>query len=38
MINHPLSEAEIAERLEHYNIHTDLPLVVQVSRFDRWRL
>jgi len=35
--NHPLSEAEIEERLEHYNIPTDLPLVVQVSRFDRWK-
>ena len=35
--NHPLSEAEIGERLEHYNIPTDLPLVVQVSRFDRWK-
>jgi len=35
--NHPLSEAEIEERLEHYHIPTDLPLVVQVSRFDRWK-
>jgi trehalose synthase len=35
--NHPLSEAEIDERLGHYNIPTDLPLVVQVSRFDRWK-
>jgi trehalose synthase len=35
--NHPLSEAEIEERLEHYNIPTDLPLVVQVSRFDIWK-
>jgi len=35
--NHPLSEAEIDERLEHYNIPTDLPLVVQVSRFDIWK-
>ncbi len=35
--NHPLSEEEIEERLEHYNIPTDLPLVVQVSRFDRWK-
>ena len=35
--NHPLSEAEIEERLGHYNIPTDLPLVVQVSRFDRWK-
>jgi len=35
--NHPMSEAEIDERLEHYNIPTDLPLVVQVSRFDIWK-
>ncbi len=35
--NHPFSEEEIEERLEHYNIPTDLPLVVQVSRFDRWK-
>lgn len=35
--NHLLREDEIEERLEHYNIPTDLPLVVQVSRFDRWK-
>jgi trehalose synthase len=35
--NHPMSEAEIDERLEHYHIPTDLPLVVQVSRFDIWK-
>lgn len=35
--NRPLSEDEIEERLEHYRIPTDLPLVVQVSRFDRWK-
>lgn len=35
--NHPMSEAEIEERLEHHNIPTDLPLVVQVSRFDIWK-
>lgn len=35
--NKELSEAEIADRLEHYKIPTDLPLVVQVSRFDRWK-
>jgi len=35
--NHSMSEAEIDERLEHYNIPTDLPLVVQVSRFDIWK-
>jgi trehalose synthase len=35
--NHPLREDEIEERLEHYHIPTDLPLVVQVSRFDTWK-
>jgi trehalose synthase len=35
--NRALSEKEIDERLSHYNIPTDLPLVVQVSRFDRWK-
>ena len=35
--NKDLSEAEIEERLAHYDIPTDLPLVVQVSRFDHWK-
>ena len=35
--NKELSEEEIDERLEHYRIPTDLPLVVQISRFDRWK-
>ncbi|HDZ77869.1 MAG TPA: glycosyltransferase, partial [Gammaproteobacteria bacterium] len=35
--NRELSEEETDERLEHYNIPTDLPLVVQISRFDRWK-
>jgi trehalose synthase len=35
--NHELTEEEIQERLDHHNIPTDLPLVVQVSRFDRWK-
>jgi trehalose synthase len=35
--NRPLSEEEIDERLNYYKIPTDLPLVVQVSRFDRWK-
>jgi trehalose synthase len=35
--NKPLSEAEIADRLDHYDIPTDLPIVVQVSRFDKWK-
>jgi trehalose synthase len=35
--NKELSDNEIDERLRHYKIPTDLPLVVQVSRFDRWK-
>lgn len=37
ILNKDLSEAEIQERLNHYQIPTDLPLVVQVSRFDHWK-
>lgn len=35
--NRELTEKEIDERLNRYNIPTDLPLVVQISRFDRWK-
>jgi trehalose synthase len=35
--NKELSEDEIADRLAHYDIPDDLPLVVQVSRFDKWK-
>lgn len=35
--NKALSEDEIDERLSHYDIPTDLPLIVQVSRFDKWK-
>ena len=35
--NKALSDAEIADRFAHYSIPTDLPLVVQVSRFDKWK-
>ncbi len=35
--NKELSEEEIEERLANYEIPTDLPLVVQISRFDRWK-
>jgi trehalose synthase len=35
--NKDLSETEIDERLEHYDIPADLPLIVQVSRFDKWK-
>jgi trehalose synthase len=37
IINRKMSEEDIKERLAHYNIPTDLPLVVQISRFDRWK-
>lgn len=35
--NKELSDEEIQERLDHYEIPTDLPLVAQISRFDRWK-
>ena len=35
--NRQLSDKEIDERLAHYKIPTDLPLVVQISRFDPWK-
>lgn len=35
--NKDLTDKEIDERLSHYDIPTDLPLVVQVSRFDKWK-
>lgn len=35
--NREMSETEIEERLNHYGIPADLPLVVQISRFDRWK-
>lgn len=35
--NKKLNDEEINERLHHYDIPTDLPLVVQISRFDRWK-
>jgi trehalose synthase len=35
--NRDMSPEEIDERLDHYDIPTDLPLVVQVSRFDHWK-
>ena len=34
--NRELSDGEIDERLGHYDVPTDLPLVVQISRFDPW--
>jgi trehalose synthase len=35
--NSELSEDEIEACLTHYRIPTDRPLIVQVSRFDRWK-
>lgn len=35
--NRQLSEEEKQARLDYYDIPTDLPLVTQVSRFDRWK-
>lgn len=35
--NKEFTEAEVQERLKHYDIPTDLPLIVQISRFDRWK-
>ncbi len=37
ILNREMSEGEIQERLNRYKIPTDLPLVVQISRFDRWK-
>lgn len=35
--NRKLDRKVIADRLRRYGIPTDLPLVAQVSRFDRWK-
>ncbi|MEA3284886.1 MAG: glycosyltransferase [Synergistota bacterium] len=35
--NRVMTEEEIDERLDHYEIPRDLPIVAQVSRFDRWK-
>jgi trehalose synthase len=35
--NRELSEEEIDDRLAHYGIPDDLPIVTQISRFDRWK-
>lgn len=37
ILNRELPEGEVERRLRHYGVPTDLPLVVQVSRFDRWK-
>ena len=35
--NRDMSESEIRERLDYYRIPVDLPIVTQISRFDRWK-
>jgi trehalose synthase len=35
--NADMTEKEINDRLDHYNIPQDLPIVTQVSRFDKWK-
>lgn len=35
--NMEMSDNDIQERLDYYHIPTDLPLVAQISRFDRWK-
>ena len=37
IVNRELSPQLCDERLRHYGIPTDLPLIVQISRFDRWK-
>lgn len=37
LTNREMSEDEVNERLSHYNIPTDLPIVAQISRFDKWK-
>jgi len=36
-INQEMSEEAIEEKLSEYNIPRDKPLIVQVSRFDKWK-
>lgn len=35
--NKELDQEEVQERLDYYEIPTDLPLVAQISRFDPWK-
>jgi trehalose synthase len=35
--NRPMSEQDMRNRLDYYDIPTDLPLITQISRFDRWK-
>jgi trehalose synthase len=35
--NRDLNHEEVQGRLDYYDIPTDLPIVTQISRFDRWK-
>jgi trehalose synthase len=35
--NCPMSDQDARDRLAHYGVPLDLPIVAQVSRFDRWK-
>ena len=35
--NAQMAEHEVVDRLDHYGIPRDLPIVAQISRFDRWK-
>lgn len=35
--NAEMSDDEVTQRLAHYEIPMDLPIVAQISRFDRWK-
>jgi trehalose synthase len=35
--NREMDQKQIQERLDHYNIPTDLPIITQISRFDSWK-
>jgi trehalose synthase len=35
--NKELTDDEVRERLDHYGIRADLPILLQTSRFDRWK-
>ncbi|MBD3165057.1 glycosyltransferase [bacterium] len=37
ILNKEMTEEEILDRLDKYNIPSDKPLLVQVSRFDKWK-
>jgi trehalose synthase len=37
ILNREMSPDDVDRRLERYGIPTDLPIIAQVSRFDRWK-